>query len=304
MKKSILCIILILTTLFTTGCFGINQNSLEHVFADWVAEEDSSVAMHAPDVYGEHVVLIDDQFVDIGEVLVNNNIAYPHFLLLDGDLLYFYNERFLSEKSQEEFETSCLYMGEIYTYNINTNEIDKVFSGYYNDENLKDDYSPVVSYCDRNIYLTDGINVTVINIDSCITEQNEYAAFTIPNANKYSVKVDENGWLKDRKKLEITAENFERTITFDYMAQRHEYIKEIEGLESTTMLFGKNDRFEEFFAGFDVINDIVYIKCTVFDNDGESNYLLFSYDPVTDEFKFLHHMFVSDSATFYVFPRE
>lgn len=300
MSRIIKITALILLSVFTMSSCGFLQNSLHAFFEKWEPETRSDVAI--VDWYGE-TVIYNGEKVHIYEHLENYYGNLDHdtlFLVSDGAIYGVHKSSNWDEKFVETVE--------LYSYNIDSGNIDVLYTGNYCpqvDGAIVGLPRTEIYYRNRNFYFYDGVSILSYNIDnrridSCQLEDLE------SSIEKYSVTdlKDESGAI-DFGSLLLTGESIERVITIDYLASISHHISELSDIGHYNTIMGKLDPLEQFFHESFIYGDTVYFLCCVYDEDGEKNALIFSYDPVKETVEFLYHRFTVDTVyNIYVIPAE
>lgn len=278
--KKIITVALIICVCFTmTSC---NKNGLEYFFADWEPEYyDPSIAF---------VNLFTGEIEYAGGTVNIINCLEEHFYrhhsitclaMIDNTLFYtlrhasgegeYFRRMEIRSVNLTDFTTEVLY-----THNC---------SPTHNPDSIID---PKSYYYDHNIYIYDGVTVGIFNIDTQTAESREADDFIPPTMTKYLVKHNDYSYIK------VVGDSFERKITYEYLAERNEYASRLEKIhnEWPKSIFLGGCRMGSFFQSASVIDDIIYLRCTVQDADGEDNCIIFSYNCENDAFKFLHHSYM------------
>ncbi len=301
-KKLMLCAILLLISIFLNSC-GLLTNSLDGFFAEWERRSDPNVAIVNQDsgtICIDGKVLALDMIIDEYYGQSNSNIGT--ILAIVGDKIYGILEYISSDDNY-------YYNIRIYSVDIHTEQMEVLYQENVapkNEELYRDGwgaYHVEQYYSCRNIVACDGAVIITYDIDTGKVEHKPPEEFTYPVA-KYTIE-DRGGVFNfDFDKIVIINGEEKRTITVEYMAERHEYVRRLLELGELKGFFGTVDPTETFFYDECVIDSKVYLTCNVLEKDGGSNGLVFSYDYEGDFFEFLYHEFVIDTPKLTVIPIE
>ena len=291
MKKVVSFFLLIISLLNLVSC-GLLKNSLEDFFSDWEPEEkdDEIAIINAYFDSTEIMLLCGEKEVDIKPFLTEEVFFHPgECLAFVGGKLYFYNNFIINENQRginiyaidfENEDITCLY--------------EENYDLYIEDSYEKTEYNNVrLRYYDRNIFIYDEKG----NVRKLSTDTNKCENFTDSDISKfipapeYKVElIEDEGKTGNFNEIKITKGEEYRIINIEYMAERNKYANLLYNLDDN-MLPLEVEPLKSFFRSAVVVGDNIYIECIVFDEDGERNYVLFSYNYKMDVFKFLYHYF-------------
>ena len=293
---------------------GICKNGLAEVLDAWEKEADPNIAIFDE---RENSVIVNGDKIYLDEALKDHyeNTWDELILCIRDNKIYGIHPKDC---------TKAKYTVEIYSIDIETNEVDIVYTtefgpgesgGLVNHLSYK-----TVYYLNGVIVMCDGYRMVSYEIDTREVKELNPEDFSLPEKEYLiermfiDVESIENDGNKtnpssqkiDNKAIKIVSESEERVITVDYMAQRHPYVKELMDLGTFRNPFGKVDPLKVFFSKGDtyVINGKIYLVCRVLDNDGESSGLVFSYDYEKDQFTYIDYVFSIDVPYLIVIPVE
>ena len=309
MKKKILAIIACVITctilsmlLSCCGVYisGIGKNSLAEVFDIWKKESDPDIAIF--DAL-ENSVIINGNKIYLDEALKD------HYENTWGKLILCIRDNKIYGIHTKNY-TKTKYTAEIYSIDIKTNEVDIVYTAEFGPGESGGPRKYLtyesVYYLDGEIVMCDGYRMMSYRIDTGKAEELDPDDFSLPQ-KEYSVErlYEESEYKKlNYKTIKIVCETEEREITLDYMAQRHPYVKELVDMGMLKNPFEEKDPLEIFFGSSYVINEKIYLVCTVLDNGGESNGLVFSYDYKKDQFSYIYQVFSIEHPDIVIIPVE
>ena len=295
-KKLMLCAILLLISISLNSC-GILTNSLDGFFAEWERRFDPNVAIvnqHSGTICIDGKVLALDMIID--EYYGQSNSSIGTILAIVGDKIYGILEYYY-------------YNIRIYSVDIHTEQMEVLYQENVapkNEELYRDGWGAFhveQYYSCRNIVACDGAVIITYDIDTGEVEHKPPEEFTYPVA-QYTIEDKGEGLNFDFDRVVIINGEEKRTITVEYMAERHEYVRRLLELGELKGFFGTIDPLESFFYTPAVVGDKIYLICKVLEKDGGANGLVFSYDFKTDSFDFLYHQFFGDEVHLSVIPRE
>lgn len=301
-----LFLVLIVCICFALSSCGLDKNSLEDFFAEWTPEKDNSVAIFGPDYDG--ILFYNGKEIDT-KPIIEKHFGYfnqlNHLAVVDGNL---YSTAYYTISEDERTDTHMCSL-DIYKLNLTYLTFEVVFSDLYTPSDIFESFYPDVFYSNRIVYVYDGVSKTEYNIDKKVSVRSETNDFTPPSIGKYKVEyVRNNDGTVDYNYIKITGDSFEKILTFDYIANRNEYIDRLRALDNEPTrledLLNITMPLDEFFCSAFSIGDKVYLHCQVFDEDGERNSIFISYDCKKDSFTFLRHIFSPWSSRSKVIPVE
>lgn len=273
--------LLVITILFAmssmVSCYG--ENDLEDFFAEYDIAIDPSVA-----IFGnfKETITINGVVYDLDTLTYDARSRYFECGFVCGDNLYLAKQNWFVAEEREH----SLAMFQIYEYNLLTGET-RIFdwAEVVWDSSLPEFHSPIFYFQDRNMVVNDGINATKFNIDTYVIE-------TVP-ASEYPKKIFVE--YTDDKHITIITETLEKEISVDYMAERHELVKELTKLDSFMNAWERKHPvdyfFQEVYTNFSPDGKI-YLKCLVYDKTMDPITLVFTYDIETDEFEYVYNNFI------------
>ena len=284
-----------------TSCLrGIGKNGLAEIFDAWEEENDPNIA-----IYDErkNLVIVNGQTISLQESLGK---YYEH---IDQDLIVCVKDNKIYGLHDYNFwQIERRYNVDLYSFDIAKKEFEVLYTGLFgpgdSDRPIKYLSDETVYYNNNTIVFTEGYHLVSYKIDTGEVEELNPQDFSKPK-KEYSVEriYDENGYI-DFKAIIIKSETDERTISVDYMAERHPYVQDLLSIGTLRNPLGKVDPLMGFFTSSYVVNGKIYLVCDVMDNDGESNGVLFSYDYENDQFVFLFHVFSNAYPDLVIIPNE
>ena len=308
-KKGISIILLITTILSLFSC-SLFSNSLEDFFSEWEPEVDRSIAIIGIEYKEE--IFYNGEHIKFGHILEEYYGREP--VLLKDSYLAVYNGNLYVAYKYGSNDNNYGYTIDICSINLTDLKLEVLYTGMFSPKNIPDNVfpkstSPEIYYSNLNAYIFDGVSMTIFNLETKEIQKLEICNFEIPSTEKYRVEYlkDDKGW-RDPSGIKIIGDSFERLITFDYMAQRNPYVNKLKELKTEPTYFERIFKLtmplDKFFGEAQCFDDMVYIRCCVFDEDGEENALIFSYNCSTDSFAFIYHTFSSSNPDSFVIPVE
>lgn len=309
MIKKVLFSSVVLSFLISfTSCMMINDS--KEIFADWQSEDQPNICY--VDFNGNNTVLFGDNSVELVTADDMDFLSNHRALVKIGDLVYCIS-RYIKVKEDDSLFGVYKHNFNIVCIDLVTLEKSILYTHYANPLNSNVPYKSSLSgeakviYGNRKITFFDGIGAYVFDIATSQVEKIELSEFYSYSAAQF--EIDMRSWLIDEfnrpyQTFAITSPNDKRVITIDYMAQRHEYVKQLVDVRHYEGFPESRDLMENFFQSIYVFGDEIYLECMFFDYDGEQNTIFFSYDYATDTFTFLNHFFSSDYPHVYLIPIE
>ena len=275
---AVLCCIFLVDC--TVGLVGLFYNDLDNFFAEFEPEQDPKIA----------------------------------YAVEEGDIVVFNNEtiRFAEKGHFELYVYACIYEDWVYFVDtpgekavilkkhVQTGETRTVFSAQA--ERLEYWKRPYYNASNNSIILYNKQIVYVFSVETETVVQYRAEEFVHSQTTAYTVTK-----LSDQE-LVVSDGATSRHITLSYMARRHEYAKRIQELPAHFWLTGVlvdaawTEPTDRFFSDAYVLGDTVYLTCRVLDKDGQSNYVLFSYNYENDRFAYLFHWYTNDIGRVYPVP--
>lgn len=277
--KKILSFILVLCVLFTLS--SCEKNGLEDFFADWEARYDPNVAIVCVNDYVNEVLYCGRTVSLDGFFSRRQQVTW---LTVDNDTLYcacsFYDRN-------DEYK----YRVDVYAIDLIESTYEILPIGRYYPTGNTESIDPQCYYFNRNVYVYDGVSVTVFNIDSQAVERSESSHFSFASIAGYTIEVPAGYDYGYRSYIKIISDSFEREFAYEYLAQRNEYAARLGTIDNKWDIFNIVDPLEHFFYKAYLIGDTVYLVCVVEDADQEANCIVFSYNCASDTFEFLYHTY-------------
>lgn len=304
MKKQRICktlclsLIIVLIVLLLSSCLFTNE--LEEYFLSWVPEKDENIAI----VLDKNRVIIGEKTIDVADALSRYYYSVPNFdyedsCKLDQILLVKDNKIYGSKSYSLSKENAYRFGIDIYAIDINnTDIIEKIYSGEHFSKSEENRYEYVsrnekTYYSNGDIVIYDGFDYTIINVDTKEVRKVSPCEYEPTNC-KYDIKWVENGY-------EIMYGTDRREITFEYLAERNEYLASLKTLQNEYH-YRNISPLEHFWHNKYVFGDTIYFVLDVLEPDGESNALLVSYNVTTDSVAFLYHYYTADIPSCHIYP--
>lgn len=273
----------------------LGRNSMDDYFEEWTAEIDTDVAFFD----GRNgFVEANGKVVDCDSIIrekYGKEWLNYSFFTVKNDLIY--GMVFLSGEN-----TEFKKLIDIISIDPSTNQLTVLHSGEYIPDDIKK-YEVDTNYSDGKLVIYDGTKTASYNIESGEYEIGLPTDFSYPE-QEYTVEKIESETILECGFI-IKSKTEERRLTISDMAERNEKIKALTELEAHRWLFFfTTEPLKSFIYGLRVVNNEIYLIGRVFDNDGESNAVVFRYDYDTDSFAFVFHSFSSDSPIVTIIPNE
>ena len=278
LSKAVRLIILVITILFAiasmVSCYG--DNDLDYFFAGYDIKIDPTVA-----ILEQHseTITINGVTYDLGKLMYDAHRFSFECGFVCGDNLYVVKDYKFFAEGRDSVATH-----QIYEHNLLTGET-QIFdwAEIVWNTSLPEFCIPFYYFRDRNVVVNDGINATKFNIDTYVVE-------TVP-ASEYPKKTFiERG--PDDRHITIKTEGIERELSVDYMAERHEMVKELTKLDRVKNAWTTIHPLDYFFKGWDSqLEEKIYLRCVVRDKTMDPITLVFTYDIETDEFEYVYNYF-------------
>lgn len=305
MIKRILSITVVLSVVVSlVSCIMINDS--KEIFENWVPEDKINACY--VNFENNNEIWFDNKEVNFDEDDVD--LSIDEAIVKVGDLVYCVS---FSDPVEQDDDLYGVYENYILFLALNVKTLDKtvLYTHYINPVRSDVPYKKIreleTVYSNYQIAFYDGISSYVFNISDSTVEKIETSSFYSYSSSGY--EIERTPWEFDAnderfKEITVISPNDKRVITIDYMAQRHEYVKQLVDVRHYEGFPESRDLMENFFQGTYVFGDEIYLECMFFDYDGERNTLFFSYDYETDTFKFIRHFFSSGYPSMYLIPIE
>ena len=305
MIKRILSITVVLSVVVSlVSCMMINDS--KEIFENWVPEDKINACY--VNFENNNEIWFDNKAVSFDEDDVDFSI--DEAIVKVGDLVYCVS---FSNSVEQDDDLYGVYENYILFLALNVKTLDKtvLYTHYINPVRSNAPYKKIreleTVYYDKQIAFYDGISSYVFDIPTLSVKEINPSSFYSHASNKYQIERVPIGFEVNNEwseKFTVVSGDDKRDITVDYMAKRHEYVKQLVECRHYDGFPESRDLMENFFQGTYVFGDEIYLECMFFDYDGERNTLFFSYDYETDTFKFLNHFFSSGYPSVYLIPIE
>ena len=297
-KKTISILLILIMMLSLSSC--LYSNSMEDFFEDWIPEKDFQIAIIDFDY---NTITYNGETYDIPQNVTH--LAWDNFCCMVDGKVYGIKDTGIND---EKYEKSI----DIFRFDFKTQEYEILHSEKCNPckpINKIESYLRSPYYLDGNIVISDKIVTISYNVYTDTVEHLPPEAYSPPQKH-YEFLKDEKGF-QDYKNILIKTDTEERLISIDYMAERHEYIQRLvdfgihKGKYKLSMLFTDLDPLIDFFNNSYTFQDkIYYFVCRIFDEDGERNGVVFSYNYENETFIFLYHRFTSGANHITLIPAQ
>lgn len=299
MKQISILLLLSVVCILFCSC-GIGKNGLAEIFDAWEEENDPNIAIYDD---RKNLVIVNGQTISLQESLGK------YYENIDQDLIVCVKDNKIYGLHAYNFvHIERGYNVDLYSFDIAKQEFEVLYTGIFgpgdSDRPRKQLSDETVYYNNNTIVFTEGYHLVSYKIDTGEVEELNPQDFSKPK-KEYSIErvYDENGYI-DFKAIIIKSETDERTISVDYMAERHPYVQDLLNIGVLRNPLEEVDPLKSFFNDSFVVNGKIYLVCDVMDNDGESNGVLFSYDYENDQFTFIHHVFSNAYPDLVIIPNE
>ena len=295
MIKRILSITVVLSVVVSlVSC--IMTNDSKEIFENWVPEDKINACY--VNFENNNEIWFDNKAVNFDEDDVD--LSIDKAIVKVGDLVYCVS---FSNSVEQDDDLYGVYEKCILFLALNVKTLDKtvLYTHYINPIRSDVPYKKIreleTVYYDKQIAFYDGISSYVFDIPTLSVKEINPLSFYSHASNKYQIE----RW---SEKFTVVSGDDKRDITVDYMAKRHEYVKQLVECRYYEGFLESRDLMKYFFRSIYVFGNEIYVECMFFDYDGEQNTLFFSYDYATDTFKFLNHFFSSGYPSVYLIPIE
>ena len=295
MIKRILSITVVLSVVVSlVSC--IMTNDSKEIFENWVPEDKINACY--VNFENNNEIWFDNKAVNFDEDDVD--LSIDKAIVKVGDLVYCVS---FSNSVEQDDDLYGVYEKCILFLALNVKTLDKtvLYTHYINPVRSDVPYKKIrkleTVYYDKQIAFYDGISSYVFDIPTLSVKEINPSSFYSHASNEYQIE----RW---SEKFTVVSGDDKRDITVDYMAKRHEYVKQLVECRYYEGFLESRDLMEYFFRSIYVFGNEIYVECMFFDYDGEKNTMFFSYDYETDTFKFLNHFFSSDYPHVYLIPIE
>ena len=303
MKKivSLFLVILLITCSLSSCAF---RNDLAPITDKWIPEQDDNIAIvssTSDDIIMNGITYsISDHIKDQFRRFFAISYGYQAICVSDYDLY---------GVCDYPLDPSMDYGWFLYKINLITQELEILYWTQLL-ENPGLSY-PMAYSKDAVIYMNDGIRTVTYDIKQSILNElpnndfespySLYHGHSIAPGQKYECFWRENDFLFEIK----NKQNGETVlISFDYIANRHEYFDQIRKYGEEIKPSKYNHLPSELFKIREVhiLNDSIYMRVIVCDVDADVTAIIFRYDCDIDAFQYLYHEYVGDHSQSKVIP--
>lgn len=299
-KVSIILLVLLLVCSLTSCWF---QDDLAYITETWVPEQDNNIAIISATeakifLNGENYFLSCsalEKYIYMPDIYYNYKV-----LCINGYNAFGVNEYQIDGKWHGDWV--------FYRINIQTNELEIMYSVDQSGNPQKN--RPKAYVNNAVVYINDGVRtVTYDTNNDTLTElpnedfgepYNPYTGHCIAPGQAYSYE-------GDRETSIIIKRNEDgelRCISFDYIADRHEYFDQIREHWKDVIFKAHRTNPDDFFAytRVYVLDNNIYLTIDVPDQDVETTCVVVRYDFETDKFHYLYHEYSSGDGMSKVVP--
>lgn len=279
MKKIILFIVCLLLLLAVALFFLDFKYNLRHFFDNWESEAEDS-CLHIVNDYNSVYNKMGNRLFDLNGVSPEGTIKKA--VCVQNDRIYFvYGTKDVNTKHGRIWHIALV--------NINGEDVKEHYFGNLSDSDSicpdLNDLSTISNKSEQYGVLYDSGQIVLIGnqkkVVFDIEKETIAEADEIP-AGKYTWQID------NHQSVEIHSleSDIVKTITLEEMAQKNEYAKKLFSLSSRKNWNGRSPT-QNFFESVKVIDEKIYLICTVYNWNGESFAIVFRYDFPSDSFYFL-----------------
>lgn len=289
MKKRVSIILLVLLLVCSlTSCWG--RDDLAHITETWIPEQDDNVTVLS---HHENKILLNGEWFEIGscvdEYFSNFYVYHDHIIIcINGYDVYGVNEYWIDG----EWRGDWIF----YRINIQTNELEILYSvDQYGNPEKK---FPDAYVKNAVVYINDRVRTVVYDTNSKKLEELTNEAFGEPYMPYpgYCIAPEQKYSCEGRDDTSIAIKNSDgeiRYISFDYIADRHEYFNQIREYwkDLGKNPFKKDITPQNIFDGsrIYILDDRIYIRAYMPDKEGDLTSVIIHYDFESDEFHYLYH---------------
>ena len=279
MKKIIATLILLATPIFFGSCRNF-QNEANAYFESWDSEIECDVVLAYQ--FEDEYIRIGERDIKYNEAIKNScgrEIAEP--LCIIDNCVYGVIYINLSEEENRDFRTKWILIKS----DLDSNAVTELCESYCAKRDGTERVPKKACYRRGEIYIADGIKTTVYNISTGKASEKPLSSYGDFEYTAWRIFDGSGGY-----ELSNSKEN--RIITFDYIADRHSYVSDLEEhLKNGDKRFNRRTK-ELFINGVYVIEDNFYFDCAVFNyTDTSATHILLYYEWEGDKFYYISTLY-------------